>query len=171
MRLTEPAEALLTRSTHSWSEEFNTIVGDDKFWAAQVRYPAWDFLKVSSVLCRSSACQPSRGTRMPTTVAFRSVLVPGTSCVSHSRQHSPSEDQGRYPPHRLQWVQNLKGVFVFARQVQRPVLPSGVAHLHPLSAAPQHGDLPCDAEAQSRLCYKRRNQVEAEWVQRLVHRV
>ena len=26
-----------------WSEEFNTIAGDDKFWAAQVRYAAWDF--------------------------------------------------------------------------------------------------------------------------------
>ena len=28
----------------SWSEEFNTVEGDDKFWAAQVRYLAWDFL-------------------------------------------------------------------------------------------------------------------------------
>ena len=28
----------------SRSEEFNTVASDGKFWAAQVRYPAWDFL-------------------------------------------------------------------------------------------------------------------------------
>ena len=37
------------------------------------------------------------------------------SCVSHSsRQHSPSEGQGRHLSHRLQRVQDLQRVVVFA---------------------------------------------------------
>ena len=44
----------------SRSEEFNTVTGDDKFWAAQVRYPAWDFQPRSGPLplaCESAESQ------------------------------------------------------------------------------------------------------------------
>ena len=44
LRLTEPAEALLTSFDAPWSDEFNTVAGDTQFWAAQIRHPAWDFL-------------------------------------------------------------------------------------------------------------------------------
>ena len=82
--------------------------------------------------------------------------MPGSLLLKHSlctgsRQHSPSEAQGRHLPHRQQWVQALQRVVVFAPHVQRPVPNSAVARLHPLSTAPQAGVLLGAAEAHSRV--------------------
>ena len=44
LRLTKPAEASLTRSTPPGRKSSTQSRAITKFWAAQVRYPGWDFL-------------------------------------------------------------------------------------------------------------------------------
>ena len=87
----------------SWSGEFNTVAGDDKFLAAQVRYPAWDFLargaKAPSAVRRR--VRPSRGSRQPTTVALQSLIVSGRSAPASATAVTDRSSK-RHQSHRLQ---------------------------------------------------------------------
>ena len=108
LRLTRPAEALLTHSMRRClksSTQSLAVTRSGQHRSGTRRGTFW--LVVRSVLCCSSASQPGRGSRMPATVSLRS-LVPSSLLLRQpqplysSRQHSPSEAQGRHPPHRLQ---------------------------------------------------------------------
>ena len=96
---------------------------------------------------RSSASQQSRGSRMPTTVALRSLLVPRSPLLRQVLPQCPFATaltlrrSGGHLSHRLR-------------------RPRQLSDRHPLSAAPQAAVLPCAAEAQNRSYYKRHEQLE-----------
>ena len=79
LRLTKPAEALLTRSMHCGRKsptQSRARTNPGQHRAGTRLGTLWP--GVRTVLCRSSASQPSRGSRMPTTVALQSLIVSGS---------------------------------------------------------------------------------------------
>ena len=83
----------------SRSKEFNAVAGDDKFWAAQVRYLAWDFLALGEA---SFATRP-RVSRVAVRARRRQRPLEASSCSGV--RSCVSEAQGRHLSYRLQWVQ------------------------------------------------------------------
>ena len=104
----------------SWSGECNTIAGDVKLWEAQVSYPARNFL------ARFAHADDSglRNLLVPRSPLLRQPLPPcpfATALTSGAR--------GRHLPDRLRWICELQKIVVFARQAERPVPLSAVAHV------------------------------------------